>query len=335
MNIKKRKIRFVVNPISGTQNKKGITELIPRFVDSERYDWEITPTLYQGHAEVLAREAVSNQLSVVVAVGGDGTVNEVGRGLINSHTAMGIIPCGSGNGLARHLHIPLDMKKAIETINGGLVKSIDYGVMNDAPFFCSCGVGFDALVSFQFAHGGRRGLWTYIEKTLLEFLKYKPSTYELEIDGGKKSYKAFLITCGNASQYGNNASMTPLASMQDGLLDITILEPFTMLDIPSLVFQLFNKMINQNSRIKTFRCEHLVIRREAGGVAHFDGDPIELGSDIDIYVVHRGIRVLGPRKAYYNSMDRATGILEDVAGFNRQIINTNLEFLRNLWARNK
>ena len=149
----------------------------------------------------------------------------------------------------------MDAKKAINIINEGLIDIIDYGKINDVPFFCTCGVGFDAFVSLQFSKAGRRGPLIYLEKTLLESLKYKPETYELEMDGSTLRYKAFLIACGNASQYGNNAYITPQATLNDGLLDVTILEPFTVLDVPALSFQLFNRTIDQNSRIKTFRCK--------------------------------------------------------------------------------
>ncbi len=334
MESHRRKIRFIINPISGTQNKKGIPALIEKYADRDRYEVEVTPTDHKGHAEKLAHEAARQGYFAVVAVGGDGTINEVGRGLIHSDTAMGIIPCGSGNGLARHLHIPLEPKKAIEIINNGLVKMIDYGMMNEIPFFCTCGVGFDALISFRFAMDGRRGLFTYMEKALQEFLKYQPDTYELEMDGGVKKFKAFLITCGNASQYGNNAFISPHASLQDGLLDITILEPFTVIDIPSLVFQLFNKLIGQNGRIKTFRCKKLTIRRKEEGVAHFDGDPIMLGKDIHVEIIRRGMQILAPRRVEYHPLERAQNfinpMIEEVTSINRQVINRNMEFLKNI-----
>lgn len=165
------------------------------------------------------------------------------------------------------------------------------------PFFCTCGVGFDAFVSLQFSKAGRRGPLTYLEKTLLESLKYRPETYELEMDGSTLRYKAFLIACGNASQYGNNAYITPQATLNDGLLDVTILEPFTVLDVPSLSFQLFNKTIDQNSRIKTFRCQTLRIHRSKPGVVHFDGDPMMMGENVDVKIMKKGLQVIVPRDA--------------------------------------
>lgn len=272
MNESMKKIIFIVNPISGTQGKELVLNLLDEKIDKERYTWDVVYTKRAGHAIEIAAQAAAEKADVVVAIGGDGTINEIGRSLVHTETALGIIPCGSGNGLARHLHIPMEPKKALEIINEGVTDIIDYGKINGTDFFCTCGVGFDAFVSLKFANAGKRGLLTYLEKTLQESLTYQPETYELETEDGTYKYKAFLIACGNASQYGNNAYITPQATLTDGLLDVTILEPFTVLDVPSLAFQLFNKTIDQNSRIKTFRCRKLRIHRTSPGVVHFDGD---------------------------------------------------------------
>ena len=238
--MEKKRIRFIVNPISGTQSKKSILELIGKHIDKDKYDFDIVPTRFAGHAIELASIAAAEAVNIVVAIGGDGTVNEVARSLTHTDTALGIIPCGSGNGLARHLQIPMDAKKAIDIINEGAVSLIDYGKINDIPFFCTCGVGFDAFVSMRFAKSGRRGLLTYLENMLQESLIYKPETYEIELNDGHetKTLKAYLIACANASQYGNNAYIAPQASLDDGLIDVTVLEPFTVLDVPALSFQL-------------------------------------------------------------------------------------------------
>jgi YegS/Rv2252/BmrU family lipid kinase len=289
-----KKIVFIVNPHSGTQGKEHILTYLNETPKDEHYTHEVVYTEYAGHATEIAAREVEKGTFAVVAVGGDGTINEVARSLLHTDTALGIVPCGSGNGLARHLRIPMDARKAIDIAFGGNVEMMDYGLINEVPFFCTCGVGFDALVSLKFAEAGRRGLLTYLEKTLYESLKYRPETYELETEDGTQKYKAFLIACGNASQYGNNAYIAPLAELTDGLLDVTILEPFTVLDVPSLAFQLFNKTINHNSRIKTFRCRCLHIHRAQEGAAHYDGDPVRLGKDIDVNVVRNGLKVITP-----------------------------------------
>ena len=291
MTAEKNKIVFIVNPISGTQEKKNILRWIDERIDKSIHDYSIIKTEYAGHAFQIATKAVNDKVDIVVAIGGDGTVNEVARALIHTSTALGIIPCGSGNGLARHLHIPLDPKAAIDVINKGNRLCIDYGKINNIPFFCTCGVGFDAFVSLKFADSGKRGLLTYLENTLHESL-----TYQIENEEGTVKYKAFLIACGNASQYGNNAYITPQASLTDGLMDVTILEPFSVLDVPSLSFQLFNKTIDQNSRIKTMRAKKIKIHRVHEGVLHFDGDPLIAGKELEIEIIPQGLYVIVSNK---------------------------------------
>lgn len=308
--MERKKIAFVINPISGTQNKNFILECVKAQLDKDKYAPEVIYTERAGHAIEIAATKANEDFFAVVAIGGDGTINEIARSLVHTNTALGIIPCGSGNGLARHLQIPMDVKKAIDIINGGNIDVIDYGKINSQPFFCTCGVGFDAFVSLKFAQAGKRGPLTYIEKTLVESLKYRPETYELEVDGSSLRYKAFLIACGNASQYGNNAYITPQASMDDGLLDVTIIEPFNMFEAPSMAFQLFNKTIDQNSRIKTFQCRKLHIHRTKPGVAHYDGDPVMMGEDIDVQIMEKGLRVITPTQKLVDSRKGGISVLQ-------------------------
>lgn len=340
----KKKIVFVINPISGTQGKEQILKWIEERLDGEKFLHEVVYTERAGHAVEIAAQKAREGVYAVVAIGGDGTINEVARSLVHTHTALGIIPCGSGNGLARHLQIPMEAKKAIDVLNEGVVDIIDYGKIDEQPFFCTCGVGFDAFVSLKFAQAGKRGPLTYLEKTLLESLKYRPETYELEMDGASARYKAFVITCGNASQYGNNAYIAPQATLNDGLLDVTILEPFTVLDVPSLAFQLFNKTIDQNSRVKTFRCRTLRIHRMKPGVVHYDGDPMMMGEDIEVRVVQRGLQVIVPHNAekgnlsvlqraqdYINGLKQINeSLVEDIAHTNKMILDKGKERIRKL-----
>lgn len=326
-----KKITFVVNPISGTQSKESILGLLDEKVDKTKYTWEVVCTERAGHAVEIAAKAAEEKVDIVVAIGGDGTINEIARSLVHTDTALGIIPCGSGNGLARHLRIPMDPKKALDILNEGCQDIIDYGKINGTSFFCTCGVGFDAFVSLKFAHAGKRGMLTYLEKTLQESLKYQPETYELETENGVSKYKAFLIACGNASQYGNNAFIAPQATLTDGLLDVTILEPFTVLDVPSLAFQLFNKTIDQNSRIKTFRCKQLCIRRTAPGVVHFDGDPMETGAEINIELIQKELHVVVPKVTEKDS----TNVLQKAQEYVNGIRLMNEAMVDNIADRNK
>lgn len=335
MNENTKKLIFVVNPISGTQSKELILSLLDEKIDKKKYSWEVVYTERAGHAVEIAAKAAQAKADVVVAIGGDGTINEIARSLVHTETTLGIIPCGSGNGLARHLQIPMEPKKALDVLNEGITDIIDYGKINGTSFFCTCGLGFDAFVSLKFANAGKRGLLTYLEKTLQESLKYEPETYELETEDGTSRYKAFLIACGNASQYGNNAYITPQATLTDGLLDVTILEPFTVLDVPSLSFQLFNKTIDQNSRIKTFRCKKLCIHRTKPGVVHFDGDPMQTSEKVTVEIIKKGLRVVVPpipEKDNANVLQRAQeyvngirlmneAIVEDIAHKNKKILD--------------
>lgn len=288
----KKKVVFILNPISGTVNKAGIPDLIEERLDKDKFDYRIAETQHAGHATDLAREAVEEGVDLVVAVGGDGTVNEVGRSLINTKSALGILPCGSGNGLARHLNLPMNLKKCTDIINCYDVKALDYGIINNHPFFCTCGMGFDAFISMKFAEAGKRGPITYMQKVLEEGLSYEPETYVIEDEDGTHRYKAFLVSAANASQYGNNAYIAPQASMSDGLLDIIIMEPFDLIEAPQVAIELFNKTLDKNIKIKTFRAKHIHIRRKKEGVIHYDGDPITSDADVDISVVPKGINIV-------------------------------------------
>lgn len=321
MDSEKKHITFIVNPISGTQEKEQIIALINEYLDIDKYTFQIIYTQYAGHAEEIASQCAEESHFAVVAVGGDGTVNEVARALTHTHTALGIIPCGSGNGLARHLQISMQPRKAIEAINEGIIERIDYGTINRRKFFCTCGVGFDAFVSLKFAEAGKRGLNTYIEQSLNASLNYKPETYKLTIDGNETEiYQAFLIACGNAAQYGNNAYIAPKATLTDGLLDVTILNPFTPLDVPSLALQLFTKTIDQNSHIKTFRCKTINIRREKPGVVHYDGDPVMMGANLKVKIHHAGLHVIVPTddNKDLNVLDRAQEVINGIRQMNEQ-----------------
>lgn len=288
----KKRIIFIMNPISGTIRKSGIPKIIEKTLDKEYYEFSIAETNYSGHAYEIAKDAKEKGFYAVVAVGGDGTVNEVAKAIVHSDTALGILPCGSGNGLARHLMLPLDIQKAVEVINMHTVHDLDYGLINNIPFFCTCGMGFDAFISMKFAEAGKRGPVTYLENILREGLKYKPETYEIIDENGTSIRRAFLISCANASQYGNNAYIAPQASMSDGLLDITIMEPLDMIEASQISIDMFNKTLNNNSKIKTFKTKHIQVHREKAGFIHYDGEPVMTDADVDISVVNKGIKII-------------------------------------------
>lgn len=295
MGEQKISIQAIINPISGVGSKRRIPKMIEQMCTVGNTSLEISFTEYPGHASELTREALDKGASCIIAVGGDGTVNEIARSMLHSNAVLGIVPKGSGNGLARELHIPMDAKRALDLIIKGHVSTIDCCKANGRIFFCTCGFGFDAAVSQKFANEKRRGSLTYIKNTVEEYLSYKPEAYELLIDNRTIKEKAFLVACGNASQYGNNAFIAPHANIQDGEMDITILSPFTPLDIAPLAIQLFTKQIDRNSKIKTFKGKEVVIIRQKPGVMHLDGEPIFVAdSRIDVSVIPKALNVLTP-----------------------------------------
>ena len=339
----KRRIIFIINPISGTSNKDEVPQLISKHLDQERFDYKVCFTEYSGHAAEIARQSAAEGADIVVAVGGDGTINEVARSLVHTQTALGIIPFGSGNGLARHLCIPIDAVKAIELINACQIEAFDYGVINGLPFFCTCGMGFDAFISLKFAEAGKRGPITYVENVLKEGLKYQPETYEIVDDNGTVYHKAFLIACANASQYGNNAYIAPGATMRDGMMDVIIMEPFTALDAPQIAADLFMKTLSNNSKIKTFRTKSIHIHRKHPGAIHYDGDPIMTGKDIDIHIEPLGLRIVSnpnasedkaqPNQllnAFSDLFNNINNVREDITKSGRKIQAINKVLLKKL-----
>lgn len=334
---------FIINPISGTRSKDELPELIERLLDKSKFEYRICLTRYAGHASEIARDCVNQHVDVVVAVGGDGTVNEVARSVAHSETALAIIPCGSGNGLARHLCLPMDPEESIRIINQYHVEALDYGIINGLPFFCTCGVGFDAFISLKFAEAGKRGPMTYIENVLKEGLKYKPETYEVEDETGAYRYKAFLIACANASQYGNNAYIAPGATMKDGQMDVIVMEPFSAFEAPQIAADLFMRTLGNNSKIKTFRTNRLHIRRATPGAIHYDGDPIVTGTDIDVHMEPGGIRIVTNSEAtedcaqpnfllnaFSDLFNNINAIREDIEKGGRRIQTINKLMLRKL-----
>ena len=279
----RRKLLFVINPISGGTKKKLVIDAINSNIDSSKFDWSISYTAHKGHAKELAMDAVKSNYDVVVAIGGDGTVNEIASALINTKTALAIIPCGSGNGLARHLHIPLQYTKAVELINRFDIKAIDYGTINGKPFFCTCGMGFDAYISAKFDKSLKRGPLTYLENAVKEVINYSPEKYNLiDEDGKEMTYTAFCITFANASQYGNNVYIAPMASMDDGLIDVTVIEPFNYAEAPLLAIQFMNGILPSKGTVKMFRTKKLTILRDKENYLHCDGEPFVGGKEIVI-----------------------------------------------------
>ncbi|MBQ7997153.1 MAG: diacylglycerol kinase family lipid kinase [Paludibacteraceae bacterium] len=291
-----KNIAFIINPISGakeTQNaKKKLPKLIMQTLDSEQWLPNIAFTEYAGHATELAYQYARMGFDAVVAVGGDGTVNEVARGLRDTKTAMGIIPMGSGNGFARHLNIPIRPQRAIEMLNHSEPISVDYGLANGKLFVSTCGTGFDALIADHFAGSNRRGFTTYLQNILKDVFSYTPQSYHLVGDGLDVTHKAFLITFANANQWGYEALIAPKASVQDGKMDIMLMSSHALLGSASLALRLFAGSIDDSHFMDTLRAREVTLIREEAAPFHIDGDPVEMEKDIHIKMVEDGLRVL-------------------------------------------
>ena len=293
----KKKICIIINPISGTSSKARIPGLVEKMFEPDLFEIEIIKTEFAGHATGLTQKALDDHFDYIVAAGGDGTVNEVARTMIHSDAAMGIIPLGSGNGLARDLGISMDVKKAIETIVAGNRITIDYCKADGHNFFCTCGVGFDALVTERFSEGKKRGPISYVKSAITEYFKFVPDIYEIALDDGSViKEKAFLVTCANASQYGNNAYIAPNANISDGKMDIIVLAPISPIEVGPIAVQLFTRQINNNHRVSHYRAEKVRIKRSKPGPMHVDGEPIYSGKEIEIETIPGGLHVIAPEK---------------------------------------
>ena len=277
---------FIVNPVSGGI-KTEFPEVVKRKFNSSTY--EIVYTEYPGHATELAR---NSDKSVVVAVGGDGTVNEVAKGLLGTGKILGIIPCGSGNGLAYHLGIPKGIDRALDIVALPNVMHMDVGYINGHLFLCTCGIGLDADVSMLFAKSKRRGLVTYVVDALKAWKSYKYQECNLTIDDASFKVSPTLITIGNANQWGNNAYITPLASVSDGRLDVSVISRISLWNVPGLAYRLLAKTLYHHKKVSNFKASTIDIHREGGGPAHYDGEPLSLGKDIHISVVHEALAVV-------------------------------------------
>jgi lipid kinase, YegS/Rv2252/BmrU family len=292
-----KKVLAIINPISGTGSKKNIPDLLGQAYNASEYELFLTYTKAAGHAEELARRAASEGYDHVIAVGGDGTVNEVARGLVGSQTALGIVPKGSGNGLARSLGLSMKSDQVIQQLVSGRRIAIDSCELNGRPFFCTCGMGFDAAVSRSFAEASTRGPVTYLRTMIEEYRSFKPETYRLDINDGERTLEteAFVLVVANATQYGNNAYIAPEADLSDGLLDLAIIRPFPILEAAVVLGDLMLGKLADNKHYETERIKSLRIERPTAGAVHIDGEPLELGTTIDIKLRPHSLHVIIPQ----------------------------------------
>lgn len=286
------KITFIINPISGHGKKKTVEKKIEKFL-SQDFNLEILYTNAPKHATELSRKA-SEDSNIIVAVGGDGSIHEVGQALIDNESKLAIIPMGSGNGLARHLKIPLNIQKSIEIINQNYSQRIDVLDFGNLYGLNVSGIGFDAHIAHKFASHGKRGFLSYIKLTLNEYLKYKAQNYTLEINGVEMHTEAFLISLANSSQFGNNAYIAPNAKIDDGFFDLTLLSPFRKRESLIIGLKLFTKKIDQSHQVKIIKTKEVKITSEKDFTLHIDGEDMGIKKELNVKIKPSALNIIVP-----------------------------------------
>ena len=287
-----KKILFVINPISGGKKKTAFNKQVLEVLDLKKFNPTFQQTTKPNHAYELGKRAIEEKYDAVVAVGGDGTINELGAALVGSGIPLGIVPEGSGNGLALYLGIPMNETAAIRRLNRFETVDVDSGVINDKPFFNIAGMGFDATVSDRFANDTMRGPIGYLRSIVNVLAKFKPSKYSLNIDGKSYEREAFMISVANSPQYGNNAYIAPNASVNDGLLDVRIVHKFLLYILPMMVFHLFNRSADQSDYVEIIPGKEIEINRIDNGPVHVDGEPLVLENNLKIRVRPNSLKVI-------------------------------------------
>lgn len=290
----KKQIVFIVNPISHEIKGFDIKEIIETNLDSDQFEYKIVYTQYAQHASTLAQDALNNSADIIAAVGGDGTVNEVGKVLVNSEAMLAIIPVGSGNGLARHLGIPVGLTKAIKALNRGYPIVIDTAKINEKTFLGVAGIGFDAHIAHKFALFGKRGFFSYCQVALKEFSLYAPRSYFITIDGKQITRKAFILTFANSSQYGNDFKIAPKARVSDGYLDLVIIDDIPIYSIPQFLYRFGYGTLDHSHHFETQQFKEITIQHPSMQ-AHIDGEPVLFENEIKVTIQPKSLRVLIPK----------------------------------------
>lgn len=288
----KKSIHFIINPISGTGKQENIEEKISQEINSSSFDFFIHYTNEKGHATKIAQQLVLDKADVVVAVGGDGTVNEIAQALVNSPTILGIIPTGSGNGLARHLGIPQQVNRSLRLINTLNTKAIDSCSANNQFFVNVSGIGYDGHISHCFAKERKRGMKTYVKLILSEWWTYTVQDFQVYVNGIEVfTGAAVLVSFANGSQFGNNVIVSPESIDNDGEIELCILKPFNFYEIPHVLLALVSRRFHLHKKMQIIKCSSATIITQ-GAKAHLDGEPKLLGDKIELWVLPKSIRVI-------------------------------------------
>lgn len=288
-----KNILFIVNPNSAKGNEERISRAIESRIDQNVFDVLVTYTQSANHAIKLSEKAVADNTDIIVAVGGDGTVNEVASQIIQTSSTLGIVPLGSGNGLARHLGISRNIETAIDIINKQHTSTIDTGSINGKIFVSIAGVGFDALVAERFAKGIRRGFLGYFQIIANEYFNYKPQTYKLTFEDGMViTERALFVSFANSNQFGYNATIAPNAMLSDGLLDVCIVKKPQILRIPVIAGLLLLKRIDISPAATIIKTKSLTVVRDHEGIVNIDGEAINLGKDLKIKINPLSLKII-------------------------------------------
>jgi len=290
----KKKIVFIINPVSGVATKGNIEKIIDENIDTNKYDYSVEYTEWPGHATEICMINVENNTDIIVAVGGDGSVNEIAKGISGTNVILGIIPAGSGNGLAHHLKIPRQFKQAIDIINRGKVIRMDTGSINDKLFVSIAGIGFDGLVARKFAESRRRGFLTYLRIVTEEYPKYRPRRYTLSFNGLVIKTKALFISFANSDQFGYNTLIAPGAQVDDGLLDITIMKKPMMIELPFLASLLYWRKIDFSKHTEIYKTNELILKTRRKRWVNIDGEPVKMKKKLHIKVYPQTLNVFVP-----------------------------------------
>jgi YegS/Rv2252/BmrU family lipid kinase len=290
----KKRILFIVNPISGHRDKSRFRDKVAYELGGKDFVYEVVFTERAGHAAELST-AAAQEYDIVAAVGGDGTLNEVARSLIGTDTAMAVIPCGSGNGLARSLHIPLPTEKALRLLRHGRTQRIDTGTVNGVFFLSVAGIGLDAQTAYDFAQDPRRGFMTYAHYVATNYLHHKPETVNITFDENRTlTCSPLLITFANSNQFGYNAVIAPHASLQDGLLDTCILNRPSVMSIPYIVTKLMHGQLDKSGYLTEIQSKRITVERPAAGVVNIDGEPMMMDALLDVRITPQNIPIIVP-----------------------------------------
>lgn len=289
--ISKKKIAFVINPNAGVKKKINIIEFIQKnFNPTIAYDFIVWKNKHDFDS--VKQQIINGNYSCVVACGGDGTVNQVASSILGTTAALGILPLGSGNGLARTNGINLNLKLALKQIEVGETSTIDSATINQIPFFCTAGIGFDALIANLFASNTKRGFISYATTSIKAYFGYQEQVYSINIDKKVISEKAFLITIANAGQWGNNVYIAPQAKINDGILNISILKPFRLFNFPVLGIKLFTKNIHSSRFLSSETGKKIIINFNGTLPVHYDGEPMHATNSITIEVVPNSLKIV-------------------------------------------